>query len=647
MPRAAIGLTCAVLGFAGLLTAQQATPPQPFRSGIDIVQVDVSVLDRDRRPIEGLTAADFTLLEDGKPRPLAAFTAVSLPAAVTPTVAWTRDVAPDVVTNSVPQQGRLVVIMFSGTTRANKMPIARRIGASIVNELGPDDLAAVVYARQGVPQNFTADRTRLLTAVNRPVVGLGEAEDAADPQSGECRCGVCLLEAIARIADAVREVPQRRKTLFLIGESIPVQPTDRLCAAEVKTARENAFRATDVANLVINPIDPTGLESLATMADRPLTGRPGADRTPLVAEHLDRVGGLEVYADRTGGRAITENNAPQELLHDIMRESSSYYALGFAPAKPASDGKFHKIEVKVNRRNVTVQARKGYYAAGGRARADIITPKDTPPELFNALSTLWPKSDMPLTITAAVFEDPVKAGFARVAATISAGQIPDNVGRTQAGSTKKTISVFVGAFDRNGRSVNYHVQSLELPATKLAAGGVQYEALSDLPLKPGRYELRAGVRDDDREVVGSVYTYVDVPDFAKAPFSLSGVVVQAQPSPLAAPATAFQALMPVIPTARRTFTHADRVTTFLRVYQAGDRPAQPVSVAVHIVGASTSAQPIDNRDTIPAERFSSSHSAGYQLDLPLEKLSPGEYLLTMTFTNGSRNERRQVRFTVE
>jgi VWFA-related protein len=646
MSRPAIGLTCGMLGVAAVLTAQQVTPPQPFRSGIDIVHVDVSVLDRDRKPIEGLTAADFTLLEDGKPRPLAAFTAVSLPAAVTPAVAWTRDVARDVVTNSVPQQGRLVVIMFSGTTRANKMPNARQIGSSIVNELGPDDLAAVVYARQGVPQNFTADRTRLLTAVNRPVVGLGEAEDAADSQSGECRCGVCVLEAIARIADAVREVPQRRKTLFLIGESIPVQPTDRLCAAEVKKAREDAFRATDVANLVINPIDPTGLESLATMADRPLTGRPGADRTPLVAEHLDRIGSLQVYADRTGGRAVTENNAPQELLHDIMRESSSYYALGFAPAKPASDGKFHKIEVKVNRRDVTVQARKGYYAAGGREHSDIIVPNGAPPELFNALSTLWPKPDLPLTVTAAVFEDPDKAGFARVAATIGAGQIPDNVGRTRAGSARSKVSVFVGAFDRNGRSVNYHVQSLELPAAKLAATGVQYEVLSDLPLKPGRYELRAGVRDDDREVAGSVYTYVDVPDFTKTPFSVSGVVVQAQPSPLAAPATAFQALMPVVPTVRRTFARTDRVSTFLRVYQSADRPAQPVTVAVRIVGDSPSAQPIDDRDTIPADRFSS-HSADYQFELPVDKLTPGQYLLTITVTQGSRNERRQVRFVVQ
>jgi VWFA-related protein len=503
MARSAIGLTCGILGFAAILTAQKATLPQPFRSGIDIVHVDVSVLDRDRKPIEGLTPADFTLLEDGKPRPLAAFTAVSLPAAVTPTVAWTRDVAPDVVTNSVPQQGRLVVIMFDRTIRGAQMPIARQIGASVVNELGPNDLAAVVYTGRGVPQNFTADRSRLMTAINRPFVPFGEAENPVDPHMGECRCGVCTPEAIKRIADAVHDVPQRRKTLILISESIPVQETGS-CAAEIKKARDDAFRATDVANLVINPIDPTGLETLATMADGPTLARLSPNRLPIVESHLRRIGNLTVYADRTGGRAVTENNAPQELLHDIIRESSSYYALGFAPAKPASDGRFHKIEVKVTRRDVTVQARKGYYAAGGREHSDTIAPKDTPPELFNALSTLWPKADMPLTLTAAVFEDPVQAGFARVAATIGAGQIPENLGRTHAASAKRKVSIFVGAFDRDGRSVNYHVQSLELPATKLAATGVQYEVLSDLPLKPGRYELRAGVRDDDREVAGSI-----------------------------------------------------------------------------------------------------------------------------------------------
>src|SRR3954462_3414297 len=84
------------------------TPAPTFRVGVDAVQLDVSVLDRDRRPVRGLTAADFTVLEDGKPRRIVAFSAIELPpmpAAVTPSGADT--VPPDVVSNAEPQ-GRLV-----------------------------------------------------------------------------------------------------------------------------------------------------------------------------------------------------------------------------------------------------------------------------------------------------------------------------------------------------------------------------------------------------------------------------------------------------------------------------------------------------------------------------------------------------------
>ena len=70
---------CVLICLAGLAAAGRAQqpPPQPqatFQSGVDVVQVDVSVLDKDRRPVRGLTPEDFTILEDGKPRPIVAFT---------------------------------------------------------------------------------------------------------------------------------------------------------------------------------------------------------------------------------------------------------------------------------------------------------------------------------------------------------------------------------------------------------------------------------------------------------------------------------------------------------------------------------------------------------------------------------------------
>ena len=68
-------LVCAPAG------SQQLPPVQPptFRTGVDAVQLDVSVLDKERRPVRGLTAADFTVLEDGKPRQIVGFSAVELP----------------------------------------------------------------------------------------------------------------------------------------------------------------------------------------------------------------------------------------------------------------------------------------------------------------------------------------------------------------------------------------------------------------------------------------------------------------------------------------------------------------------------------------------------------------------------------------
>src|SRR5215472_13500917 len=80
-------------------TATAVQERQTFRSSADLVQVDVSVLDKDRRAVRGLTAADFTILEDGKPRPVVAFVPVELasPVSYEGRASWVRNVAPDAV----------------------------------------------------------------------------------------------------------------------------------------------------------------------------------------------------------------------------------------------------------------------------------------------------------------------------------------------------------------------------------------------------------------------------------------------------------------------------------------------------------------------------------------------------------------------
>src|SRR5919112_3551302 len=144
-PATILGAMLAVESSARLLS-QDASPPQStFRTGVDLVSVDVSVLDRDRRPVRGLQATDFVVREDGHIRPIAAFSAVDLPdPPAAPPAAWMREVPPDVVTNVVPREGRLVVILLDRRPEDN--PAAQRTAEAAVDQLGPGDLAAVVFA---------------------------------------------------------------------------------------------------------------------------------------------------------------------------------------------------------------------------------------------------------------------------------------------------------------------------------------------------------------------------------------------------------------------------------------------------------------------------------------------------------------------
>ncbi len=109
-----VGILAAVIAAAVAIAAAQQIPT--FRSGVDLVQVDVTVLDKSGKPVRGLTAAEFTILEDSKPQTIAAFSAVDIPDAPAlpvvggKTVTWVRDAPADVQAND-PSTGRLVVML--------------------------------------------------------------------------------------------------------------------------------------------------------------------------------------------------------------------------------------------------------------------------------------------------------------------------------------------------------------------------------------------------------------------------------------------------------------------------------------------------------------------------------------------------------
>ena len=610
------------------------TPQLTFRTGVDLVQVDVSVLDKDRHPVTGLKPGDFVVKEDGKVRPIAAFSTVTLPPRPpTPTATWMRDVAPDVVTNLAPKEGRLVVILFDRSLVTDQFPPARQTAEAAVDQLAPNDLAAVIFTGvAGVPQNFTANRALLRAAIDQPF--LGDGENPYDPEDPKCPCGVCSLEAMTNVADALRDVPHRRKTLLFIGKGVAVNTTDVRCFAEVKDAREKLLRAAGAANLTIHSFDSELLQTGAYTASRS-GGIPEVTDATGRSHNLIRQGDLAFYPGETGGRAIKNTNAPWEPIPAIFAETQSYYVLGIAPSSVTNDGAFHKISVEVNLPGVNVYPRKGYYSPAPQATARAQSPDAPPATLSAALRNMWPETQIPMGVTTAAFATPGAPGAA--VAIVTRAQ------ESGAQNRPTQVNVLTGAYDRDGKPLATQDQTIMVAPSAAGQKVFQYEAQARLSLAAGRHEIRVAAEDPSRHLVGSVYTYADVPDFAKAPVSLSGVVLGLR---AARPDGPFHDLFPLEPSARREFASNTHVTAFVRVYQAERGELLPVTLTRRIVDGSNRTVH-ESRETFFENGKQGSHSVDYQFDLPLASLAAGQYLLTIEATRKpNQKARREVVFSV-
>ena len=378
------------LSSVSLLAQGQSDLPQ-FRAGVELVQLDVAVLDDKRQPVRGLTAADFTVLDNGVATPIRAFTPVELAPRTRATEAvWADEAPPDVVTNQVGQQdGRLVIILMDRSIPVHQPTVvARKIAAAAVEALGPDDLAAVISTNNAAVQdrtvqNLTADRARLLRAINQgdPSTGISKEAEGVwagvgltlDPLAdGRCLCGLCVLEAITRVADAVQHTPRRRKVLFFIGSNVIWQSTrsvaatgdDPGCEIPLKDARAALFAAVDRANLTVHAIDPQGLSSVGPQTrastpnrrDTPNKMAATARLEGQLTETNDLLTGqqnIRVLPDRTGGRTVIGRNNPEETVPEIFRESEAYYVLGVERGTSGRPDAARSIEVKVGRKGAT------------------------------------------------------------------------------------------------------------------------------------------------------------------------------------------------------------------------------------------------------------------------------------------------------
>ncbi|HYN07440.1 MAG TPA: VWA domain-containing protein [Vicinamibacterales bacterium] len=606
---------------------QQRTPT--FRTGVDLVAVDVSVVDRNGRPVDNLRPAEFTLKVDGQPRSIASAEFVSFrhgddaPASNQP-----------FSTSLGRRSGRLIMIVIDeANIRRGSINAIIEAATTFVDTLGRSDRVAVqILPGAGPVLNFTADHAlvkRVLhTAVGNAVeaertnrVGVAEAIEILErPWSGtgvppqgalaelferECpgehdqasidRCRR-ELEGLARTVHAaarsraastmlaLREIVDRLalssgpKTLVLITEGVLVGRN----FADVSWVPERTSAA--AVSLYGLRVDNEQVD--AAMPRISPTRR--ADRDLLV-EGLDHVVGL------ARGTVFPLGANPQATFTRLNLELSGYYLLSFQPQTSDRDGKPHQISIGVSRPGVTLRGRREFSVdTGTRAK-----PVDA--RLMDVLKSPVLLSDFGVHVTTFTYRD---SDTAKLKVLIAA-QIE------RAPSSPEDLALAYYATDEKNNVVATHVEPA-LDAPRSAESARQRHFTGSFLVDPGRYGVKLAVIDGEGRAASVEHTF-QASLTAVGQLRLGELMIAAAPRP-------GDGVRPAVDGRVAT----DTLVGYTELYSEAEPQLSAAVVTLEVAGSAEGA----TMASIPM-RMGTGPGRGrrtHEGSLPLALLSPGAYV---------------------
>jgi VWFA-related protein len=402
-----------------------AQDPPTFRSDTRLVELQVVVTGRDRAPVTGLTAEDFTILENGKRKSIAFFTAPAAQPKQRP-----EPLPPGLLTNrpeytpSAPQ-GVMAVVLDVLNTRAGDQYFARSQTARFLKDLtGSERVGLYVLSnRLRVLHSFTDDPLSLARMVQKlrgewPTGGADQEQqrkleaDLFTQAAGGVELEALMsssaeqtrmqtesrirmtLEQLEILGQHLAGVPGR-KSLVWVSSGIPMltmafspAPGPRGSAMAYyyrENARfERAVRRLAEANVAVYPVDARGLQ--------------GGNLTPVVQPNLGRYGSrgdatfnlelmqvpardtfpsMQFLADATGGRALYNSNDLESGLRQAADDLQSNYTLAYYTDLD-DDAKKRELNVRVRGRGLDVLARKRVPAARRDGLLEVRDLLDSP-----------------------------------------------------------------------------------------------------------------------------------------------------------------------------------------------------------------------------------------------------------------------------
>jgi hypothetical protein len=323
----------------------------------------------------------------------------------------------------------------------------------------------------------------------------------------------------------------------------------------------------------------------------------------------------------------------------IVEDNSSYYLLGYYSANQKHDGKFRTIDIRIDGRpDLVVRARNGYVAPRGK-------PSKGAPPLTTGTTTL--SGELADLIASPV---PVANGLTFSASAAAFGATPPKNAviitleangkdlnlTEQAGRFTGKLDALLVAFDRDDKPQATKRSTIDLGLkpeshVRLTDENGSFRFVSQLELPPGTYRLEAALVDSTTKKGGSLHYDLEVPDFAKAPLSMSNLVLASATASFW-PTIADKGLsiaLPVPPTALREFTQDDGVAVFAQVYDNKRDAASKLDITT-TVRADAGRTVFNSHEERSGEEVQGGRIGfDYSTRFPLKGLPPGMYVLTV------------------
>jgi len=612
------------------LAAQPQAPRPPevpavkFQSNTQLVVEIVTVKDKSGNTIEGLTAKDFILTENGVPQtisfcefqkfaepvpePAAPVAAAAAPAAATPAAARvTRsEIAAEPPGDVRYRDRRLLALYFDMTA----MPVPDQLRALsaaqkfLRAQVTKADLVAILEFTKGsvkVLEDFTDDRARLNDAIQSLVAGEGQGldENAADESASDTGSAFGQDDSefnifntdrqLSALQTAVRMLGQlnEKKALVYFASGLRLNGVDN--QAQLWATVNSSVRA----NVALYPVDARGLVASAPLGDA-THGSPGglgmySGASVMAMQNTFQRSQDTLYAlaADTGGKALFDNNDLSMGIVQAQKGYSSYYILGYYTTNTAPDGKFRRIQISIKEIAAKLDYRQGYFAG---KQFNKFNTADKERQLEDALMLGDPITDLTIAMEVNYFQLNRAEYYVPVVMKIPGSELA----LAKRGGAERTVIDFIGEIkDEFGTTVQNIRDKVDIrisneTAAELAKRPIEYD--TGYTLLPATYTIKVLARENETGRIGTYLARFVIPNLNKEDkrVPISSVVLSAQRVNLrdalyTAGKDKDQVTNPLvqdgqklIPSVTRVFSRSRDMYIYLQAYEPTAQTVQPL-----------------------------------------------------------------------